>query len=253
MSAIFDLGAWPLAVGALAALIAGFSKAGFGAGIAAVATPMLALVIEPSLAVGSMLLVLMSVDIAAVRAHWKRWSWPESRVLILASIPGIAAGTILHAATNPDVFRILIGSLSLLFVLWQVANARGWLRDRGPVPLGMGAVWGAVAGFTSFVSHSGGPPVMIYLFGRNLAKAEFLATTVITFWAINLLKLPPYIALGFYTGGASWLVLWLLPFAMVGVRLGLWASGRLSERNFFVLSYGFLLFAGVKLIYDGVT
>lgn len=248
-----EFGASVLIIGALAAFIAGMSKAGFGAGIAAVATPMLALVVEPAVALGAMLPVLMAVDVAAVHAHWKRWSWPESRILILAAVPGIAAGAMLHAVTHPDVFRVLIGALAVLFVLYQGAKARGWLAERGAVRLVSGYVWGMIAGFTSFVSHSGGPPVLVYLFGRNLGKTEFLATTVITFWAINLLKLPPYIALGFYSGGVSWLVLWLVPFALIGVKCGLWATNRISDRGFFAASYGFLFFIGLKLIYDGLT
>lgn len=253
MSALWDLGPLVLAVGAFAALIAGFSKAGFGGGISAAATPMLALVVDPTIAVGAMLPVLMAVDIAAVKAHWRKWSWPDAKRLIMGAVPGIAIGTALHAATDPDVFRVLIGVLSLLFVFYQLAKARGWLKvSAASVPGYMAYFWGCVAGFTSFVSHSGGPPVMIYMFGRNLGKSEFLATTVVTFWAINLLKFPPYIALGFYSGGASWLMLWLLPFALIGVRLGLWAVHRLSDRGFFLVTYVFLVFAGCKLIHDGL-
>lgn len=213
---------------------------------------MLALVVDPAIALGAMLPVLMIVDLAAVHAHWKKWSWPESRILILAAIPGVLAGATLHAVTHPDVFRVLIGLLSLLFVVNQVAKARGWYGARGSVRLEMGYLWGAIGGFTSFTAHAGGPPVMVYLFGRKLPKAEFLATTVIVFWAINLLKFPPYIALGFYSGGASWLIVWLLPFALIGVRFGLWASKRMTDRGFFNLTYVFLVFIGVKLIYDGL-
>ncbi|MEM8555899.1 MAG: sulfite exporter TauE/SafE family protein [Pseudomonadota bacterium] len=243
---------WVLVVGALAALVAGVSKAGFGSGVVAVATPMLALVADPMVAVGAMLPVLMAIDLAALRAYWRKWSWSEARKLILASVPGIAVGAGLHAVTDPDVFRILIGTLALAFVAYQAAKAQGWTTKGGTMGGGWGYVFGGVAGFTSFVSHSGGPPLLIYLLGRSLGKVEFQATTVIVFWAINILKFPPYIALGFYSGGAVALIFWLLPFAMLGVWIGLWANRTLSDRAFFMVSYVFLVLAGGKLIYDGI-
>ncbi len=254
MGELFDLGWLPLAVGALAALVAGVSKAGFGSGVVAVATPMFALVVEPALAVGVMLPVLMAIDLAAVRAYWGKWAWPEAWRIIAAAALGIAAGTALHAATDPDVFRVLLGVLSVTFALYRIASDQGLLRlPERATPRILALPWGALAGFTSFISHSGGPPVMVYLLGRGLAKTQFTATLVLVFWAINLLKLPPYIALGFYAGGGAALILWLLPFALVGVRLGLWANRRVSDRVFFAVSYVFLLLAGAKLIYDGLT
>lgn len=238
----------------VAVFIAGVSKGGFGSGAAFVASPLLALVIEPQVAIGLMLPLLMAMDVAAVRAYWRKWSLPDARVLVLGAIPGIALAVALHSVTNADMLRFLIGSISILFVAFQIGVARGWItpRDR-PFGPKAGLFAGAVAGFTSFVSHAGGPPALIYLLPKKLDKTTFQATTVIAFWWINLLKIGPYAALGFLSRDVIVPILWLLPVAILGIFTGVQAHKRLDDRMFFAVAYVLLTLAGSKLIFDALT
>ena len=59
-----------------------------------------------------------------------------------------------------------------------------------------GVFWGTIAGFTSFVSHTGGPPYQAYVLPQKLPKMMFAGTSTIVFAVINLVKLVPYWALG---------------------------------------------------------
>ena len=59
-----------------------------------------------------------------------------------------------------------------------------------------GVFWGAVSGFTSFVSHAGGPPYQIYVTPLRLAPRIFAGTMVVFFFIVNALKLVPYFFLG---------------------------------------------------------
>ncbi len=116
-----------------------------------------------------------------------------------------------------------------------------------------GLFFGAVAGLTSFISHAGGPPATIYLLSKPIDKRGYQATTVITFWAINLVKFVPYVLLGIFTAQTLLADLFLVPFAFLGVWLGVWAHRHVSERAFFSLVYVFLTIAGSKLIWDALT
>ena len=236
-----------------AVLLAGISKGGFGSGAAFAATPLLALILAPAEAVGLMLPLLMLMDLGALKPYWRRWDGPSARLLILGAVPGIGLGAALFGRADADLFRLMIGLVAVGFVVFQAARARGWLRP-GAAPPGKrsGLIAGAVAGFTSFVSHAGGPPVAIWLLGRDLGKTRFQATTVLVFWAINLMKFPPYALLGFF-GARLWLAVALLaPVALLGVRLGVWLHGRMPERAFFRLTHALLLATGAKLILDGL-
>lgn len=237
-----------------AVLLAGVSKGGFGSGAAFVATPLLALMVDPGLALGIMLPLLMLVDAVTLRPYWKRWSWPDAQALIIGGLPGVALGAWLYQVAEADVFRLLIGAISIGFVACQLFGARAAARARArPFPAWIGLFTGTVAGFTSFVSHAGGPPVAVYLLARGLSKTTYQATTVLTFWAVNIMKFVPYAFLGIFTAESLLLNLALAPVALIGAWLGIKAHYLLPERFFFAITYTLLTGTGAKLIWDALT
>lgn len=241
-------------VSAIAVLIAAVSKAGFGGGGSFVATPILALVAPPEFAVALLLPLLLVMDVAALRAYWGKWNRREVRRLCLGAVPGVILAALVHKLTNPDVLKFLIGAIAVGFVLFQGALARRWIRARPePLPASAGVAAGVVGGFTSFVSHAGGPPVVMYLLSQGLTKVEFQATTVLAFAIINLVKTVPYAMLGFFTTQTLWAILFLTPVALIGAWLGVRANHVVPERVFFGVTYVLLAVAGTKLMIDAVS
>lgn len=248
----FDLGFFVVA--GLAVTFAGVSKAGFGSGAAFAAASILALVIEPGLALGIMLPLLMLIDASALRPYWRKWSLPDAQVLIFGGLPGIMLGAALYRVASADVLRLLIGAVSIGFVLWQGAQAMGLVRLAGRrMSRRAGAFWGVMTGFTTFISHAGGPPAAIYLLSRGLDKTTYQATTVLTFWALNIAKFIPYAVLGMFTAQTFLANLALAPFALLGSWIGVKAHRLVPERLFFTLTYILLLATGSKLIWDALT
>ncbi len=251
---MFELNFMFFAVAIPAVVFAGISKGGFGSGVAFASSSILALILEPGQALALMLPILMIIDLATLRPYWKKWSRADSYLLMLGAIPGVALGAWLYRATDADLLRLLIGGISVGFVLWHMAQSRGWIRgfaNRLPPPAGLFA--GLVAGFTSFVSHAGGPPAAVYLLSQRLTKTEFQASTVLVFWAINVAKFVPYAYLGMFTLHTAWADVLLAPFAILGAWLGVRAHSILSERLFFGITYVLLTITGSKLIWDALT
>lgn len=242
------------AVAGPAVVFAGISKAGFGSGAAFAAASMLALVVEPALALGVMLPLLMLIDLATLRPYWMRWHRREAFLLIAGGIPGVVLGLALFRVASPDLLRLLIGAVSLGFVAWQLAIRSGRLAlGKGPMPDVSGLIAGLVAGFTSFISHAGGPPAAVFLLARGLSKTGYQATSVLVFFAINLAKFVPYAFLGMFTWETTQANLWLAPFALLGAWLGVRAHQIVPERLFFAITYVALTLTGAKLIWDGLT
>jgi uncharacterized membrane protein YfcA len=236
-----------------AVIFAGISKSGFGSGAAFASASILALVVEPGLALGVMLPLLMLVDAATLRPYWGKWNLRASLLMIFGGLPGVALGAALFARADADVFRVLIGVISVAFVLWQVAGAR-WTRVMSrAMPDWMGVLLGTVAGFTSFVSHAGGPPAAVYMLSLMPGKTEYQASSVLIFTAINIAKFVPYAFLGMFTLQTGLANLVLAPFALVGAWLGVKAHHLVPERAFFQLTYVLLIITGSKLIWDGLT
>jgi uncharacterized membrane protein YfcA len=237
-----------------AVLFAGISKGGFGSGAAFAATPLLALILEPAQAVGLMLPLLMLMDVAGLRSYWRQWSAVHARQLMIGMLPGIAAGWLFFRVVNADGIRLVVGAIALGFVAFQLARATGLLRiGQAFATSAWGLFWGSVAGFTSFVSHAGGPPAAMYLLGAHLDKTRYQASTIVAFWWCNLLKFPPYLALGMFSADSARANLLLSPVAILGVVIGVRAHHLLKDRVFFGITYVLLTVTGAKLVFDAVT
>lgn len=235
-------------------MIAGISKAGFGGGAAFVASPIMALVIDPEMALALMLPLLIVMDMAALKAYWGKWSTKDAARLIAGGIPGILLAAAVYRLTDPDVLRFLIGAISVSFVAFQVGLKRGWWQPRtAPLSAGMGVGCGVASGFTSFVAHAGGPTALIYLLSQNLTKLRFQATTVATFAVLNLAKVGIYAGLGFFNLETLKLVALLAPVAVLGAVIGVRANRVVPEQMFFTVTYVLLACAGTKLMWDALT
>ncbi|WP_424990803.1 sulfite exporter TauE/SafE family protein [Fluviibacterium sp. S390] len=248
----FDL--FFLTVASVGVLVAAVSKTGFGGGASFAATPILALVLEPGLALSVMLPLLMLMDVTGLKAYWGKWSLREFRILIAGAMPGIFLAAAVYGFADPDVFRFLIGTIALLFVGFQLAVAQGWVKARTePLPPRIGLLSGLGAGFTSFVAHAGGPPTLMYLLSQGLPKVMFQATTVAMFSVVNAVKAAVYTGLGMFTLEGMTIVVWLAPVAVLGAVLGVFANRVMPDRLFFGITYVLLTIAGSKLIWDALT
>ena len=106
-------------------------------------------------------------------------------------------------------------------------------------------------GITSTIAHAGGPAAAAYLLRFNFDKTTFQATTILTFTIVNIIKLPFYFAIGQFPVSTLSLSLVLLPFAAVGMILGVFLHRMVPQRPFFVLMEGALFVTASKLVWDG--
>lgn len=249
-----ELNAVFFAIAAPAVVFAGVSKGGFGSGAAFASSAILALILDPGTALGVMLPLLMLIDATSLRPYWKKWNWPDARLMILGGVPGVVLGVLLYRVADADLLRLLIGGISIGFVAWHLSQRMGWIRPfASRLPAWIGVLAGTFSGFASFVSHGGGPPAAFYLLSQRLDKTQYQATTVLVFWIINISKFIPYAFLGMFTWQTATANLILAPFAIAGTWMGVWAHRVVSERVFFTLTYVLLSLTGSKLIWDALT
>ncbi len=90
-----------------------------------------------------------------------------------------AIGFVAFVYVDQHLIELAIAAITLIFTLrWFAGGGKSHgtpLTATWPNAL----PWGAMAGFTTFVAHSGGPPLQIYLLRRGLD------------WAAELLPDPP--------------------------------------------------------------
>ena len=231
----------------------GISKGGFGGGLGTLAVPLIALVISPIQAAGILLPILCLMDLLSLWAYRNKWIWTELRVLLPASLIGIAVGTALFEYMSPAIIRLVIGVVAITFTLHYWINRKRAIKEGLPdFPQRAGIIGGGVAGFTSFIAHAGGPPINMYLLRRPLNRTDFVATTVLFFAVVNYVKLIPYAWLGQLQTGNLLTSLVLAPLAPIGIFIGVYLHKRVSDRFFFGFVYVLLFLVGWRLIWDGV-
>ena len=112
--------------------------------------------------------------------------------------------------------------------------------------------WCSLAGFTSFISHIGGPPWQIFTLPLGLPKSVFVGTSVIAFSYCNLIKLIPYLWLGQINSGSISTSLVMIFPATLSVYAGVRLVKLIPEAIFFKIVTWALFCISVKLIWDGV-
>jgi uncharacterized membrane protein YfcA len=167
---------------------------------------------------------------------------------------GIALGWLTFGHVDAHWIRLLIGIEALAFAFDRFRAARNVASAVPSAPtFGPGVFWSALSGFTSFVSHAGGPPIMQYLMPQNMDKMRLVGTTVIFFSVVNLSKLGPYAQLGLLDLSNLGVSLLLAPAIPLGYFVGYRLLRAVDMRGFNLVTAWTLLAAGTRLVYDGIA
>lgn len=248
MELIADPAFW--AIGLLAVFLTGISKGGLGGGAGGVSTPLLSLVISPFTAAAVMLPVLCVMDVFGIRAYLWKWDGALVQRIVAGGLVGCLAGAATFSVMSENWIRILLGVVALGFL--AITHLP---RRRAPLPPSnrAGFLWTVLSGYTSFVTHAGGPPALIYLLGLRLEKTVFIATSLVYFASLNYAKIVPYVYLGLFDARILATAAALLPVGIAGIYFGVWLQKRIDARLFYRIVYTLLFVSGAKLLYDGVT
>lgn len=242
---------WFYLVSAPAVLLYGIAKGGFGGALAVISVPMMALVMPPTQAAAILLPILVVMDMLVVKTYWGVFDRRALWLLLPGALVGVGIGYFSAEAMNDDYMRILIGVLSLVFGVQSLLGLKGLSSSEHNAV--SGGLFGSLAGFTSFSIHAGGPPLTMYLMPKQLSPLMFAGTAGIFFAVVNIVKLPPYFALGQFTGVNLMYSLILVPLAPLGVKLGHYLVKRSAPTFYYQVVSFCLVLIGAKLLWDGTN
>ena len=240
-----------LAVGAIAVILLGLGKGGL-AGVGALGTPLLALVVGPVEAAAIILPILIVQDAIGVWAFRNSW---DGHVLALM-LPGAAIGIFVAywfaASLSETGMQTLLGLISILFAARSL-----WLQRGGRVPAPanpprwFGFLIGIGSGVTSQIAHAGQPLFQIYVLPKRLPRDVLVGTTAIFFAAVNWIKVPAYLALGQFSRAHLMASLIMMPIALASTLVGVWVVRSVDTDRFYAVIYWLMLGVGLKLVWDG--
>ena len=244
-----------ISIGIVAAVVVGLSKTALpGAGLLSV--PLVAMIVEGRLIAGASLPLLLVADVFAVSWYRHHTRWDLLRPITAWVGVGFALGISFYVAVADSlrVIDVAIGVIVLVMVAIQLW--RMWRRHPPkPATPQDAALYGTAGGFTTFVSNSAGPVVNTYLVGLGLGKEEQVGTSAWFYFAVNLAKIPFYLALGALTDGGSFFtgetLLWnvaMVPAIVAGVYLGRAVFRHIPQQTFVVLVLVLSAAGGIKLL-----
>jgi uncharacterized protein len=244
-------GALFLICGGLAAIFIGLSKGGVPI-IGMLGVPVLALSMSPLRAAALLLPIYVVTDMFGLWAYRREFSPRNLAILVPAAVMGIMIGWATASLVSEAFVTLLVGFIGLSYCLdlWRKRH-RTLAPKAADVPRGL--FWGALTGFTSFVSHSGAPPYQMYVMPQRLSKLVFAGTSTILFAIINAVKLLPYWALGQLNGESLHAAAALFPIGIAATFAGVRIVRILSEEKFYRLVTMGLCLVSAKLIYDGLA
>lgn len=234
----------------LAAWLVGLSKGGLPT-IGMLAVPILSLMMPPMQAAVLLLPIYILSDMVGIYLYRKAFSAVHLRILIPAGLVGIGIGWGTASWVSDAALALLIGMIGIGFCL------NSWLRTTGPTITaephkGWGRFWGALSGFTSFISHAGGPPFQVYMLPQKLPKLVFAGTSTLFFAVVNAAKLVPYQFIRPYSSESLHQAAWLVPAALLGTVMGAWLTKRLADAWFFRLVQIGLFIVSLKLVWSAL-
>lgn len=240
---------WTAAI--VASVLVGMGKGGLPA-VGMLGVPVLALVISPVTAAGLLLPVYVLSDAFGLYAYRHAFDRRVLAIIVPGMIAGVAFGWATASLVPEWAVTALVGAIGLVFAL-NLLLRRKVATEARPARVAPGLFWGAITGFTSFVSHSGSPPYQVYTLPLGLSKTVFAGTSTIAFANLNVVKLLPYWHLGQLSPGNLKIAVVLMPAAAMAVFLGVRLVKWLPEAAFFRVVTWALLLVSAKLLWDGLA
>jgi uncharacterized membrane protein YfcA len=229
---------------ALAVVVLGISKTGFGGGIGILSIPLMALVMPAEQMIAVLAVLLVIVDLFANVHYLGQYDWPVLKWMLPGAVFGVLLGCVilvLMRGTDPASFNrklsLTIGLLCVIFVLAQCYRLLGREIPTLPSNPASSAGVGALAGVVSTISHSAGPIITLYLLQEKVEKRRLVGTMLLYTLLINTVKLIGYMLIATVTLATVRQALWMIPLLPVGTLIGVWMNRRLPERPFMIIMY----------------
>lgn len=160
---------------AIAFLAGGFAKGALGFGLPLVAVPIMASVVDPTLAIALVVIPMLGSNVwqathGGELAPLLRRFWPVFATLVPATVGGSMILARLDAKTSAPV----LGTIVIVFCLLQFRGAK--VRLPPSSERWLGPATGVAAGILGGLATFFGPPLVMYVLSLRIDKEAFVRT-----------------------------------------------------------------------------
>jgi hypothetical protein len=235
-------------------LFVGALAGGFVSGLAGFGTALMALgiwlyVLPPSAAVPLVLICSVVAQTATLPSMWKSFDltlvWP----FLIGGLLGVPLGTMLVAHADPNVFKLTVGILLLVFPVALYFSAPMSFEFGGKIA---DAIIGFIGGILGGLAGLSGPPPILWASIRGWGKDERRGVFQTFNWTVLFAALCLQAASGLVAREVIWLAALAFPATVLGSWIGAKLYHALSDRNFRDIVLGMLFLSGAILVWNSL-
>jgi uncharacterized membrane protein YfcA len=243
---------------ALTTLGAAALQSATGFGFALLLSPVLFAIYEPAHALGTVLLLGAGLNLLMLYGERRprEIRWDDVLVLVVAAVPGLAAGVLILDALSKPTLEIVVGIAIVLAALAHVRRPTAVPEARRATPRrrSLGAGVGLLVGGLTTTTGANGPPLLIWFHRAGASPGEVRDSLTAVFLALNALGALTLSLLGHQDlKFALPTVAALLALTAAGHWIGRRAFERSDAARFRRLSIALILAAGVASIVIGAS
>jgi hypothetical protein len=235
-------------------LFVGALAGGFVSGLAGFGTALMALgiwlyVLPPSDAVPLVLICSVVAQTATLPSMWKSFDltlvWP----FLIGGLLGVPLGTLLVAHADPNVFKLTVGILLLVFPTALYFSAPMAFDFGGKIADG---IIGFIGGILGGLAGLSGPPPILWASVRGWGKDERRGVFQTFNWTVLFAALCLQAASGLVARDVIWLAVLAFPATVLGSWIGAKLYHALSDSNFRDVVLGMLFLSGAILVWNSL-
>ena len=218
-----------------------------GFGYALVATPFLALIMPPYMAVSLVLVSWLPLAVLLVRDSFRDMSPRRIGRLLLVAVVGVPVGVYGLANIDDETMRGVIGAITLAAAATLVFRPQRPFEREGLAAVGAGLTSGVLGG----ASAMSGPPVVLLGLKQGWEHRGFRADLIGYFAALHLFILAVFQSADLVDGHILSLGLWVQPGVLSGFVVGIRLKPRVSQVLYRRLAIGLVCTGGILALFSG--
>jgi hypothetical protein len=207
-------------------------------------------VLPPSAAVPLVLICSVVAQTATLPSMWKSFDltlvWP----FLIGGLLGVPLGTMLVAHADPNVFKLTVGILLLVFPTALYFCAPMAFEFGGKIADG---IIGFIGGILGGLAGLSGPPPILWASVRGWGKDERRGVFQTFNWTVLFAALCLQAASGLVAREVIWLAMLAFPATVLGSWIGARLYHALNDRNFRDVVLGMLVLSGLTLVWNSLN
>jgi hypothetical protein len=236
----------PIIAGAVGiAFLSAATQSLTGFGFALVMVPLLSLFWDVKLAVVTSTL-LSSLSLVPLVVEVRRWIRLSKVVpLAMGSLVGVPLGLLIFTRIDADLLKVCVASVVIMASLLLYFAPQ--FSVGGP-PLAGSMVAGMLSGMLRASTSMGGPPLVLYMLGRE-REVEAFRSTVLTVFLFNSVLTVTGLAIAGEIGGEVLAATGVaVPALALGLLAGAWLRSRVQQEVFRTLVLAVLVLTSIGVI-----